>query len=232
MTSVPREIATAEPRMVRPRDLGERYADPTKEVLRFADAGVLLRVAHGYYVVVPERHRGSRWRPSIEAVALATGQLDYGFDEVALMGVSAARLLGAVPRALGTAVIAVPKQRPALDTAIGAVRFVTRDVAKLDVQRAETELAMGWVTTAEQTVLDLCDRPGLGDQARQDVAEAVRRLGTSEVDWTTVGQLAVAQRKSPAAVRAARIAGVEPPVPTSRPVTGGGLPGASHGHEV
>lgn len=223
--SVPMELATAEPRLIRPRDLSERYVDPGKEVLRFAESGVLLRVAHGYYAVVPERQRGTRWRPSIEAVALAIGQVDYGFDDVAAMGVSAARLLGAIPRALGTAVVAIPKQRPPLDTDVGTVRFVKRPVGRLDVQRTQTELATGWVTTAEQTVLDLCDRPGLGDQHRRDVADAVRQLA-NDLDWGHIAELATRQRKSPAAVRAARIAGVEPPTRASRPVDSAGLPGA------
>lgn len=223
---VPMEIATADPRLIRPRDLSDRYADAGKEVLRLAASGLLLRVAHGYYAVVPERNRGTRWRPSIEAVALAIGQADYSFDEVAVMGVSAARLLGAIPRALGAAVVAVPKQRPALDTEFGTVRFVTRDVAGLNVQRTKTELATGWVTTAEQTVLDLCDRPELGDQDRQDVAAAVRHLTSRDFDWQRIAGLAVRQRKSPAAVRAARIADVAPPVDARRPVDSAGLPGA------
>lgn len=228
---VPAEIATADPRLIRPRDLSGRYADPTKEVLRLAENGLLLRIAHGYYAVVPERNRGTRWRPSIEALGLAIGQADYPFDDVAVMGVSAARLLGAIPRALGTAVVAVPKQRPALDTDFGTVRFVTRNVSQLDVQRGETELATGWVTTAEQTVLDLCDRPELGDQERDEVAGAVRQLTSQDLDWELVARLASRQRKSPAAVRAARIANVGAPVRPRRPVDNAGLPGAGRDAE-
>jgi alkylation response protein AidB-like acyl-CoA dehydrogenase len=46
---------------------------------------------------------------------------------------------------------------------------VTRDISALDVQRAETELATGWVTSAQQTVLDLADRPALGGLTADDV---------------------------------------------------------------
>ena len=224
--NVPYEIAIASPRVIRPRDLAERYAQPQKEVLRLAEAGVLFRLAHGYYAIVPERHRRTRWRPSIEGAGLAIAVADYGRDSVAVMGVSAARLAGAIPRALGTAVIAATRQRPDLMTEIGRVCFVTRSVPELDLQRTETELATGWMTTAEQTVLDLCDRPELGDQTPTDVAEAVRRLTASDLNWEQLGQLAKNQRKQPAAVRAARLADVDPPVSTSRPVGDAGLPGA------
>lgn len=229
MPNVPPEIATAEPRLIRPRDLRERYADPTKEVLRLAERGVLRRVAHGYYAVVPEEARGGRWRPSIEGVALGIGLADYGHESVALMGVSAARVLGAIPRALGAAVVAIEKQRPVLETEDGKIYFVARPVGALDVQRGRTELATGWVTTPEQTVLDLCDRPALGDQHATDVEDAIRELAAGRFDWALVAELAARHRKGPAAVRAARICGVEPPVRTSRPVDGGGLPGAAPG---
>lgn len=195
MRALPPALAAADPRLVRPRDLGEAYAQPPKELRDLAHQGLLLRVAHGYYAVVPEdvRHLGA-WMPPLEAVALAIAQRDYGFDEVALMGMSAARLLGAVPRALAAGVVAVPKQRPALDTVAGRVVFVTRRVARLRVQRMETELAEGWVTDVEQTVLDLADRPDLGGFSPRAVNEAIstlwRRAEPDEVE-----QLGVAQRK-------------------------------------
>lgn len=216
-------LGALDPLVVRPRDLTDRYAHPAKEVRRLARAGVLLDVAHGYYVVVPERFRGSGWLPSIESVALGIGQRDYGVPAVALMSVSAARLLGAIPRAQGHAVIAGPKQRPELVTRVGSVAFVTRRVETLDVQRADTELGAGWITTAEQTMLDLADRPALTGLPTTDVAEAIRWLA-HDADWALLGDLAVDQRKTPAAVRAAYVAGVDPPVRSRKGVPQLGLP--------
>jgi len=93
MVGVPVEIATADPRVVRPVDLRARYANPAKELRRLARRGALLRLGHGYYAVIPEEYRGTAWRPSAESAGLAIGQADYGTDHVAVMGVSAARLL-------------------------------------------------------------------------------------------------------------------------------------------
>lgn len=225
MVNVPEPLATADPRVVRPVQLRDEYANPAKELARLTEAGALLHLAHGYYAIIPEPYRGTRWRPAIEAVALGIAQVDHGPDDVALMGPSAARLIGALPRALGIAVAATAKQRPALHTSVGPIRFVTRDVRRLDVQRAETELATGWVTTAEQTVLDLADRPELGGLPRTDVADAIRTLG-HRIDWHRLTVLAEEQRKRPAAVRAAWVAGVEPPVRPQRRVPSQGLTGA------
>lgn len=226
MTGLPIEIAGADPRLIRPADLRQRYSLPAKELSRLADAGVLLRLAHGYYAIVPEEYRGTRWRPSAESAGLAIAQADYGRNDVAVMGISAARLLGAVARAHGEAVIAVRRQRPALDTAVGVIRFITRNVPRLDVQRVETDLASGWVTTLEQTLLDLADRPHLGGLPPDEVAETIRRLAEG-VTWHRVGVLAREQRKRPAAVRAARVAAVDPPVRASRRVSTEGLPEGS-----
>lgn len=176
MRALPIALARAEPAVVRPRDLTEQWAMPRKELHHLARQGVLLRLAHGYYAVVPEPARGRRWVPSVEAAGLAIAQVDYGRDGAVVMGPSAARLLGHVPRALGTATIAAPKQRPPVETAAGRVRFVTRTVADLDVQRVETELGPGWVTTPEQTLVDLLDRPTLGGFADTDAREAIRAL--------------------------------------------------------
>jgi hypothetical protein len=231
MARMPVEIAAADPRVVRPADLRRRYSQPAKEFGRLRAAGVLLRLTQGHYAVVPEAYRGTAWRPSVEAAGLAIAQVDYGRKEVAAMGITAARLLGAVPRALGAAVIAVPRQRPSIRTAVGRIWFVVRRVERLDVQRVDTEMATGWATSSEQTVLDLADRPDLGGLAGAEVAEAIRQLAP-RAEWELIGELAVRQRKRPAAVRAALVAGVEPPVRASRPVHAAGLPLAPDGGGV
>ena len=117
-----------------------------------------------------------RWFPTPHATALGIGQADYGIADVALMGVSAARAHGAIPRAIAVAAVAVPKKRPALTSDGARLVFVRRDVSRLDVERTTTELGDGWVTMIEQTLLDLAARPELGDLARADVEEAIRAL--------------------------------------------------------
>lgn len=113
---------------------------------------------------------------------------------------SAARIAGAVPRALGAAVVAVPKQRPPVDTAAGRVTFVKRDVTTLGLRRADTDLAEGWATDAEQTLLDLEDRPRLAGFPAEAVREAKRALLVgAEADRLVL--LAGAQRKRSAQER-------------------------------
>ena len=200
--SVPPALARRANKVLRPRDIGTVYAHPRAELARLARSGVVQRLAAGYYTVVPQERLGDlRWRPELDAAALGLAQTDYGIDAVALMGVSAARYHGAIPRALAVAVVAVPKQRPVLTSRPGRMIFVKRDVAQLDIERVDTQLASGWVTTMEQTMLDVAARPELGGLSRQDVDQTIRALG-ARVDWALVDQLAAAQHK-PAALRAA-----------------------------
>ncbi|HEY0690522.1 MAG TPA: hypothetical protein VGD71_15960 [Kribbella sp.] len=62
---------------------------------------------------------------------------------------SSARRLGVVPRELAVAIVAVPKQRPKREVLGGHLNFVKRNLTTLDLQRDETELGPGWVTTAD-----------------------------------------------------------------------------------
>jgi predicted transcriptional regulator of viral defense system len=171
------ELARTGKRVFRPRDLRAWYRHPAEQMPRLLARGMARRLAPGYYVVPPlDRWGDGTWRPDLHAAALSIAQADYGRDAVALMGVSAARLHGAIPREIAVAVVAVPNQRPALTVAGGRVVFVRRAVDRLDVEAVQTELATGWLTTAEQTVVDLLDRPELGSLPPPDVAEAVRNL--------------------------------------------------------
>lgn len=147
--------------VLRPKDAHGIYVQPHAEFRRWEEAGVLLKVAHGYYAHIPEVSRGGSWRPEIESLALGIGQADYGKNGVALMHLSAARIHGAIPRALAVAVIAVPKRRPTLETSCGRIIFVKKDINSIMRMRTETELATGWCTTIEQTALDLANRPDL-----------------------------------------------------------------------
>jgi hypothetical protein len=180
--------------VLRTRDLGRRYSRPAGEARRLAVSGVLRRVAHGYWLVPPvDRVQDPHWRPEVEALALALAVADYGADTVALMGASAARALGALPRAVAVGVVAVPRQRRELTTPYGTIRFVTRDVGRLQLTRARTELADGYTTDVEQTMLDLEHRRELGGVAPADVDEAVAAL-SARADWDVLRELAADQR--------------------------------------
>ncbi|WP_235654034.1 type IV toxin-antitoxin system AbiEi family antitoxin [Mycolicibacterium houstonense] len=113
----------------------------------------------------------------------------YGVEDVVVMGVSAARLHGVIPRALATAVVAVPRQhRPiVLSDRPATIRFVKRDIVR-------TDLGPTLATTPKQTVLDLAHRPALGD-AEADVSSAVAAL-FARSDKDRLRELATEQRRS------------------------------------
>ncbi len=213
--ALPWELSSTSAGIVRPANLRPKYAHPAKEFRRFREQGAVQRLAHGYYVVVPERFRETAWRPSIEAAALGVAQADYGVDGAVGMGITAARLLGRLPRAPGAAQVAIAGQRPMLKTTAGLIRFVTRRLAALDVQRAETEIGSAWITTPEQTILDLADKPDRIPLPLTETNDAIVQL-TAGADWLLIADLARRQRKRPAAIRAARVAGVDAPFARSR----------------
>ncbi len=175
--SLPAVLARAPLRTIRAEDAGAAYAFPGPELARLADRGLLQRVATGYYIVVPQDMIGREWAPNLEAAAAGIASAIYGPTNAVLMGISAARVLGAIPRALATAVIAVPDQhRPIrLKDRQAMVRFVKRDTNGLDAERIETALGSALVTTPEQTLLDLAHRPQLGD-AGDEVPAAIAML--------------------------------------------------------
>jgi predicted transcriptional regulator of viral defense system len=170
-------LASLPLRTLRPRDAEIAYSHPRAQLARLVERGTLHRVADGYYIVVPQEMVGHRWLPSLEAAAAGIASAIYGADNVVLMGVSAARVLGAIPRALATAVVAVPKQhRPiTLTDRSAVVQFVKRDTNRLDAERVQTPLGPTLATTPEQTTLDLAHRPLLGD-AEVEVPSAIAAL--------------------------------------------------------
>lgn len=176
-TGVPPEWASRPLRTLRTRQAGDVYAHPRPQLARLEARGLLHRVARGYYVVVPQDQTGDEWMPTLEAAAAGIAAADFGPRAAFLMGTSAARVHGAIPRALTRAVVAAPRQRnpvPLVDRD-AEVHFVTRDTARLDVEAVTTELGRALVTSPEQTLLDLGRRPGLGGVADQ-VPDAVRAL--------------------------------------------------------
>jgi predicted transcriptional regulator of viral defense system len=193
-------------RTVRPVDAGDVYAQPRQQLARLAAGGEVRRVANGYYTVVPLEQRGTDWKPTLEAVAAGIAVATYGPDDAVLMGTSAARVHGAIPRALATAVVAIPRQRPPvrLTDRDAVVVFVKRQVDQLDAERMPTDLGPALVTTVEQTLLDLAHRPDLGND-RADLPAVIRAL-LPRCDRELLDQLAAERRLGAARDRAVQIA--------------------------
>jgi predicted transcriptional regulator of viral defense system len=194
-TPIPPELAQAPMKTIRPRDAGDIYAHPRAQLVRLSERGLLHRVADGYYVVVPQDMVGRHWTPGLEATAAGIASAIYGPEDVIVMGPSAARLHGVIPRALATATIAVPRQHREIELSDrpAVVRFVTRDTARLDAERVDTPLGPTLVTTPEQTVLDLAHRPQLGD-VEVDIRSAVAAL-YARSDHQRIAALASEQRR-------------------------------------
>lgn len=192
---VPNTLTHRPMRVVRPQDGLASYTHPRPEFARLTRAGALHRIATGYYAVVPDNQVGEHWVPELEATALGIAAADEGVDSVALMGLSAARVHAAIPRALAVAVVAAHRHRRPIELIdrSATVLFVRRDVHTLDLQRYSSELGSGWVTTVEQTILDLASRPSLGELP--DEAQAALRALLPRADRTLVATLAEQQRR-------------------------------------
>ncbi|GAA5018581.1 type IV toxin-antitoxin system AbiEi family antitoxin domain-containing protein [Actinopolymorpha pittospori] len=184
-------------RVLRPADAASVYAHPRPEFARLERQGALHRVAPGYYAVLPDHLVGQPWLPELEAVALGIAVAGGTVDDAALTGISAARLHGAIPRALGVAVVATHHHRRRILDLVdrnAQIVFVRRDLARTDLQRATTELGAGWVTSIEQTILDLAAHPELGGMSSEATAAALALL--PRADQSMLGDLAARQRKT------------------------------------
>jgi len=186
-------VARAPMRTVRAPDLAGIYAFPGPALSALARRGVLHRLAHGIYCVVPPEHVGGTWRPTIEAAAAAIATALYGDRIPILTGPTAARVHQALPRAIGVGHVAVPTQRRPMRLADrhGEIRFVMRAVAKLDAVAVATELGQALVTTPEQTVLDLARADPRAEDL--DAQEAINALWP-ECDPAVLGAIAARQR--------------------------------------
>ncbi len=193
MPQIVDELARRQLRVSRPDSFDLGRTDT--ELRRLTDLGSLLQLSKGFYALVPEDRRGENtpWRPTIEGAALGMAAALYGPDAVALMGPSAARVHRCYPRALGEAYVTAPKPLRPRETIVGKIRFITRDITKMDTVRIETDLGPGWATSVEQSALDLCrDRPAwnITDEARN---EMIRRLA-HRIDWDLIDEVAETTR--------------------------------------
>ena len=191
MTRLPLELTQAPLRTVRPRDLAHRYVNPRAQLARWANTGAVTRVAHGYLVTTPD-DQGKDWKPTIEAAAAGIAAAIFGQQNVVLMGVTAARIHHVIARAIGNAVVAVPRQhRPVELEDGGRVMFVVRDTGQLQARLETLETGKALVTTPEQTMIDLAKRPNLGG-VPQEARDALKNL-VPLVDLEKVERLAQQQ---------------------------------------
>ncbi|MCE7009503.1 hypothetical protein LWC34_42850 [Kibdelosporangium philippinense] len=225
---LPTKLWQRQTMVLRTRDLACLYARPDVEANRLAEHGILRPIAHGYWALPPvEQVDDPHWRPGVEALALGLAVADYGVEATALMGASAARYHGALPRALTTGIVVTPKQRPVLETTFGRIIFVKRQSERLRLTRAKTAMVTGYVTDIEQTMLDIAHRPALGGLAPTEAADALRALAL-RADWAETWEL-TKQQRIPSAYTRARwtadplLSAAVPVHKPRRPVAGYGL---------
>lgn len=168
-----RTIARAPLRTMRFRDLEALGSNTWRQLDSLVDSGALLRLAHGIYTAPPDGRDARQWRPGLESAGLAIATARHGERRAVLMGIGAARHWGAIPRAVGRTVVAVPTagHRP-VSVGDGWVHFVQRDLDLLDAVLETTELGPALVTTPEQTHVDLLMRPAQGGSADTSLAAA------------------------------------------------------------
>jgi predicted transcriptional regulator of viral defense system len=178
--------------------LRENPDEPMPEHPAFAHLvrrGMLHRIAAGYYSLVPGDKVGDSWQPKIEAASWGIAAADDGPRSVSLMGLSAAKAHGAVGATLTAGVIATTRSRPPIrfTDREGTAYFIRRDPAKLRIKRHTTDLGPGWITTVEQTLLDLATYPQLGGHP-EEARAAITGL-IDKADPHVLASLATAQRR-------------------------------------
>lgn len=180
------------------------YAQPAAELKRLADAGAIVKIARGIYAAVPVGKQAENWLPSMEDLASGIASVVYGPGVGVLWGLSAARVHGALPRAISVGYACGPAQhRPiTLLPRSGQVLFSKRNTDHLGVEYFDTELGPGLVTSKTQTILDL-------SRSSFDVegdlrTEAVRTL-MMMVDLEELADLAAQSRGMTALARARKL---------------------------
>jgi len=172
-----RSVAASPLRTVRLKDVPPFVQNMWRAVESLTDRGALLRLGHGIYTAPPDGEDGRLWRPSLESTALAIASARAGERSAALMGVSAARHWGVLPRAIGVATVAVDRGKRAvveLDQG-GAVQLVPRPLDLLDLVLERMSLGQGLVATKAQTLFDLVSRRPV-DGLAKEIGQAIENL--------------------------------------------------------
>lgn len=190
--------------MLTGRSASAVYSNPGAALMRLTDAGATIKIARGYYAAVPLGKLAASWLPAMEDLAAGLASAVYGPGAGVLWGLSAARVHGAIPRAIGIGYAFGPAQhRPiALVCRPGQVQFRKRDPDRLDVEYLNTELGPGLVTSIAQTILDLSSRDFERDGELR--TEAVHNLMTV-VEPDELAELAARTRGLAALQRARKV---------------------------
>jgi hypothetical protein len=194
MAGLPAAITRAPLRTFRPQDLIGTYTQPNVQLHRLTRQHLVKKAGPGLYYAAPD-DQDPTWVPTLEALAAGVATALFGDRVPVLMHLTAARLLGALPRAIGQAFVAAPRQHApiqAADRTAATIVFVARDVDVLDAALLPTDLGPALVTTAEQTVLDLSKRPGLGGMPEE--CRAAVRVLLPRCDEDRLAELAEEQR--------------------------------------
>ncbi|HJE51672.1 MAG TPA: hypothetical protein K8V15_06805, partial [Tessaracoccus flavescens] len=152
------------------------------------------RIAPATYTAKPDHiPLDDPWSPRLEEAAMAFATALYGPRVPVLYGLGAARFHHAIPRAIGVTVVAVPQQhRPVTLSSGGRVIFTKVDTDGLQARAETGELGRFLVTTVEQTLVNLVERPELGGMPHE--AAAATRALREMADRTTLEKLKTSTR--------------------------------------
>ncbi|ALN14994.1 MAG: type IV toxin-antitoxin system AbiEi family antitoxin [Acidipropionibacterium acidipropionici] len=200
-----RAVEAAPMRTVRYQDIASSGTNVWRVLDGLVADGALARLAQGVYTAPPPGRDGRQWTPGLETAGLAIATARHGVRQAILMGVGAARFLGAFPRAIGNTVIAVPAAgRHPVSVRAGTIHFAARDLDRMDAALETTELGHGLVTTPAQTLFDLLMRPAQGGEpevAREAADNLLAQVDPGEFD----GLMSSASRLNQSVRRAARV---------------------------
>lgn len=185
-TELIQHIARMPLRTTRWQDVDDVEVNAARKLKRLEGIGAVTRIAKGVYTVPPNGADGRRWKAPLEAAALALATVRFGERQAVLMGPSAARHWGAIPRALGVAQVAVngATSRPMRLIDGTAVTFVVRDLTRLDTTVERTALGDALVTTPAQTFYDLLARGrhnGDAEATQEAITNLTHRVTPDEI---------------------------------------------------
>lgn len=171
-----RAVARSPMRTMRYQNARGLSSNSWRVLEELVDQGALKRLTRGIYTAPPDGRDARTWSPSLEIAGLAVATARHGSSDAILMGLGAARFWGAIPRAVGTTVVAVPVagRRP-LEVGTGTVHFAHRELGRIEAVLERTELGSGLIATREQTLFDLLMRPAQGGDA-EAASEGARNL--------------------------------------------------------
>lgn len=186
MSGVPAEALLSHTLMLTGRSALGVYAQPAAELARLTRNGAAIKLARGFYAAVPVGKSAESWLPSLESTAAGIANAIYGVGTGAIWGLSAARVHGALPRALSVGYAMGPTQHGVVDLIArsGHVEFRCRDTRRLELEYFDTDLGPGLMTSIAQTILDLSssDFKESGDPRSEAVRNLVAMVEPSELD--------------------------------------------------